>query len=151
MTQKDKVAILLAKYGFSLTEGMQMYEDFKASRDHIFVKVYTDKNCVVWIDSDWYEDELKTVYLTIWNDYENSFCLNYELAGAIALREEEIDASEKDTKDFIDFFRAYRDDTNTELPERLYWIFTCAAMDDYVPNDMYTVDDALTLSIHASL
>lgn len=150
MTQKDKIAILLAKYGFSLAEGMQMYEDLKASKEKLLVKIYTEKNCVVWIEDEW-DGDPDTISLTVWRDYADSFCLNYELVGAIALRDENIEANEAHTKDFIDFFRAYRNDTNTELPEHLYWIFTSAALDDYVPNDWYKVDAALQLNIIPSL
>lgn len=46
MTQKDKIAMLLAKYGFSLAEGMQMYEDLKASKEKLLVKS-TPKR-IVW-------------------------------------------------------------------------------------------------------
>lgn len=150
MTQKDKIAILLAKYGFSLAEGMQMYDGLKASDEQLFVKIYTDKNCVVWMEDGW-NDDPDIISITVWRDYADSFCLNYELVGAIALRNENILANEPDTKAFIDFFRAYREDTNTELPENLYWIFTCAGLDDYVPNDWYKVDAALQLNITPSL
>lgn len=105
---------------------------------------------MVWIEDEW-DGDPDTISLTVWRDYADSFCLNYELVGAIALRDENIEANEAHTKDFIDFFRAYRNDTNTELPEHLYWIFTSAALDDYVPNDWYKVDAALQLNISPSL
>lgn len=150
MTQKDKIAILLAKYGFSLAEGMQMYDDLKNSETKFLVIIDTDKDCVVWIEENW-NDDPDAIHLTVWTDYARAFCLNYELAGAIALRDAEIQANEAETKAFIDFFRAYRDDTNTELPENLYWIFTSAALEDYVSNDFYNVDYSLKLTIKASL
>lgn len=150
MTQKDKVAILLAKYGFSLAEGMQMYDDLKNSEKVFLVRIDTDKDCVVWIEKNW-NDDPDAIHLTVWTNYARAFCHNYELAGAIALRDAEIQANEAETKAFIDFFRAYRDDTRTDFPENLYWIFNCAALDDYVPNDFYLINAALKLSIKPSL
>lgn len=98
----DKVALILDEYGFSLAEGLKIYEQFEASEDGELVHVDSEKDCVVCLKGN--PEESKDLWITVWLNYVGDFCLNYNLVGAVAMHDSELDFTEEDTKKFLVFF-----------------------------------------------
>ncbi len=143
MSNRDKVAMLLTTRGFSLEEGLKVYDAMMNDQQHSVVVIDRENDCVVWMDSyDNAENGGETVNLTIWLNYRKDFCDNYALVGAVALDDQELDVSEDKDK-FMAFFRQYADtDYNTPspvLPDELRYIFTLAALTDYMEYDTYEI------------
>ena len=101
MTTKDKVAMILTKYGYSLDEGMKLYDELSPRLGEI-VKIDRDHDCVVWMECG---DDTKSVSLTVWTEYESDFCLSYALAGAVVLHDPELDLTDEETAKFMEFFK----------------------------------------------
>lgn len=152
MTTKDKVAIILSRYGFSLEEGMGMYCRLMASGKKYVINIDMDKDCAVWLEREWADDDENTVHVMVWRNYRNDFCLNYTLAGAVALGDADLNLDEGDTAKFMAFFRQCQkaDGKDEEIPglaDDMKWIFTCAVLEDYMEADNYDVDDSTELEL----
>lgn len=151
METKDKVAMILTRYGYSLEDGMAMYEELMASKDGEVIKIDRVNGCVVWLERG--DIGTKSVGLTVWTKYESDFCLSYSLAGAVALHVPELDLSDDDTAKFMEFFqlcqKAYCDNEELpDLPDDMAWIFTRAALTDYVPNSTYEIGVNTKISVN---
>ena len=88
----------------------------------------------------------------VWRNYDRDFCLNYTIAGAVALHDPEFDLTEKQTEDFMNFFQkcgnAYNNnEERPDMPQYLTWIFTCAALSDYMQADQYDISDKTDINI----
>lgn len=140
METKDKVAMILTRYGYSLEEGMKLYDDLTL-RVASIIKIDRGHDCVVWLERG---DDTKSVDLTVWTKYESSFCLSYSLAGAVVLHDPELELTDGETAKFLEFFRLCQKasldgEELPDLPDDMAWIFTRAALTDYVPNSYYEV------------
>jgi len=150
LTIKDKVAIILAKYGFSLTEGSDIYEMTITEKESVTISIEND--CVVWCTAPGEHSECFGLW--IWKNYRKDFCLNYALAGAVALDDEDLAISEEEDKALmIEFFKCCQDNLckgqpMPMLPERLQWLFTSAGTTDYVDADEYEITDNTTININ---
>jgi hypothetical protein len=143
MSNRDKVAMILTTYGFSLEEGMKMYDTMTESENHYLVVIDRDNDCVVWLERyDSNENGGETITLSIWHNYRKDFCDNYALVGAVAIDDKELDVSEDKDK-FMDFFRQCAEtDYNIHVPllaDDLRYIFTLAALSDYMDYDSYEI------------
>lgn len=153
----DKVALILDEYGFSLAEGLKIYEQFEASEDGEFVHVDSEKDCVVCLKGN--PEESKDLWITVWLNYAGDFCLNYNLVGAVAMHDSELDFTEEDTKKFLEFFQAchnaYRENQNSpelpELPDDMAWVFKHAFLDDYMESSSHEVNEQTVIKIDWSL
>ena len=148
MTTKDKVAMILTRYGYSLDEGMKLYDELTPRLGEI-VKIDRDHDCVVWLEC---YDDTKSVGLTVWTKYESEFCLSYSLAGAVVLHDPELGLTDEETAKFIEFFqlcqKASSDNEELpDLPDDMARIFTRAALTEYVPNRYYEVDVNTKISV----
>lgn len=157
MTTLDKVAMILSKHGYSLTEGMKIYD--AASENGELVHIDKNKNCVVWLDTKFVDPEKpetnRELYVTVWHNYSGDFLLNYNLAGAIAMHDRELDLDEEDTKKFLEFFQschdAYREDEELpNLPDSMKWIFKMAVLEDYMNYTLYNVDENTIVNVEVS-
>lgn len=157
MTTLDKVDLILSKHGYSLTEGMKIYD--AASEDGELVYIDKNKNCVVWLDAKFVDPEKsetnRELYVTVWHNYSEDFLLNYNLAGAIALHDRELDLDEEDTRKFLEFFQschdAYREDEELpHLPDSMKWIFKIAVLEDYMNYTLYNVDENTIVNVEVS-
>lgn len=152
MTTKDKVAMILSQRGFSLTEGMAMYDEMKADNEKAFVKVCPDEDCVVWLECGWSDGDEDTVHVMVWLNYIKDFCLSYTLAGAVALHDSDLNLYEDDAAKLMDFFtlcqQAYSMGKKLpDLSDDMSWIFTCAQLTDYMEADEYEVKDRTTVAV----
>lgn len=152
MTTKDKVAIILSQRGFSLADGMAMYDEMKANNEKAFVKVCPDEDCAVWLECGWSDGDEDTVHVMVWLNYIKDFCLSYTLAGAVALHDSDLNLDDDDTAKFMDFFtlcqQAYsKGEKLPDLSDDMSWIFTCAQLTDYMEADEYEVKDRTTVAV----
>ena len=143
MSNRDKVAMLLTTYGFSLEEGMKMYDTMTESEKHYLVVIDRDNDCVVWLERyDNNENGGETINLLVWHNYRKDFCDNYALVGAVALDDDELQF-EDDAPKFMEFFRQCAKTKYTApaplLPDELKYIFTLAALSDYMEYDSYEI------------
>ena len=148
MTTKDKVAMILTKYGYSLDEGMKLYDELSPRLGEI-VKIDRDHDCVVWMECG---DDTKSVSLTVWTEYESDFCLSYALAGAVVLHDPELDLTDDETAKFMEFFKLCQKASSDgeelpDLPDDMAWIFTRAALTDYVSHIYYDVSVNKKISV----
>ena len=148
MTTKDKVAMILTRYGYSLDEGMKLYDELTPRLGEI-VKIDRDHDCVVWLEC---YDDTKSVGLTVWTKYESEFCLSYALAGAVVLHDPELDLTDEETAKFMEFFQLCQKASSDgeelpDLPDDMAWIFTRAALTDYVPDSFYEVGVNTKISV----
>lgn len=152
MSNRDKVAMILTTRGFSLEEGMMMYDKMMESEGKCLVAIDRENDIVAWMERYTTDESGETINLTIWLDYRKDFCDNYALAGAVALGDDElaIDAPEEE-KAFMDFFRRCKETEYSApapmLPEELRYIFTLAALTDYMECDTYEINDDTTISV----
>ena len=148
METKDKVAMILTRYGYSLDEGMTLYDELTPCLGEI-VKIDRDHDCVVWMECG---DDTKSVSLTVWTEYESEFCLNYALAGAVALHDPELGLTDEETAKFMEFLQLCQKASSDgeelpDLPDDMAWIFTRAALTDYVPDRYYEVEVNTKISV----
>ena len=152
MSNRDKVAMLLTSRGFSLEEGMMMYDKMKESEKKYLVTIDSENDVAVWMERYTTDEDGETINLTIWLNYRKDFCDNYALAGAVALNDEElaIDGPEEG-KAFMDFFRRCKETEYSApaplLPEELRYIFTMAALTDYMECDTYAISNDTAISV----
>lgn len=152
MTTKDKVAMILSQRGFSLAEGMNMYDDMKADNEKTFVKIDPARNVVVWMECGFCDGDENTVHVTVLLNYRKDFCLDYTLAGAVALHDADLNLDDEDTAKFMDFFqlcqRAYsKGEDMPDLPDDMKWIFTLASLQDYMETDNYEVKEETEVKV----
>lgn len=155
----DKVALILSRYGFSLAEGLEIYKQFAASEDEELVHVDKAKDCAVFLNtlSENAEnpEESKNLTITVWLNYASDFCLNYNLAGAVAMHDRDLDLDEEDTNKFLEFFQlchnAYRENQESpelpELPDDMAWVFKLPFLEDYMENSSYDVNEKTSINI----
>lgn len=155
----DKVALILSRYGFSLAEGLEIYKQFAASEDEELVHVDKAKDCAVFLNtlSENAEnpEESKNLTITVWLNYASDFCLNYNLAGAVAMHDRDLDLDEEDTNKFLEFFQlchnAYRENQNSpelpELPDDMAWVFKLPFLEDYMESSSYDVNETTSIKI----
>lgn len=155
----DKVALILSRYGFSLAEGLEIYKQFAASEDEELVHVDKAKDCAVFLNtlSENAEnpEESKNLTITVWLNYASDFCLNYNLAGAVAMHDRDFDFDEEDTNKFLEFFQlcnnAYRANQDSpelpELPDDMAWVFKLPFLEDYMENSSYDVNETTSIKI----
>lgn len=152
MTTKDKVAIILSQRGFSLAEGMEMYDQLKADEGNQLIKVDPEKDVAVWLECGWSDGDMNTVHVMVWLNYKKDFCLNYTLAGAVALHDSDLSLKDEDTAKLMDFFRQCRKSDYTApapvIPHELEWIFTYAQLTDYMEADEYEVNDSTEIELN---
>ncbi len=152
MENRDKVAMLLTTRGFSLTEGLNLYDQMMASEKKFLVAIDPAKDCVVWLE-DGYSDAGE-ISLTIWINYRKDFCDNYALAGAVALDDSDLNLEEGDHEKFMAFFRAYQKADHTApapvLPDDLKFIFTLAVLTDYMECDTYCINDETGVDVRTT-
>ena len=67
------------------------------------INIDTDKDCAVWLERECADDDENTVHVMVWRNYRNDFCLNYTLAGAVALGDADLNLDEGDTAKFMRF------------------------------------------------
>ena len=103
MTTKDKIAMILTSRGFSLAEGMEMYDQMEASGKKYIVKVFPEKDVVVWLERSWSDGDDNTVHVMIWLNYKRDFCLSYEVAGAVALEDKDFNFEPGDSAKLMAF------------------------------------------------
>lgn len=155
MSNRDKVAMLLTSRGFSLEEGMMMYDKMMESEKKYLVIIDRENDVAVWMEHYSTDEYGETINLTIWLNYRKDFCDNYALAGAVALGDDElaIDTPEEE-KTFMDFFRQCKETEYSApapmLPEELRYIFTLAALTDYMECDTYAISGDTTISVKTS-
>ena len=153
MKVKDQVAIILTKYGFDLTTGLDMYNECVTSKKKELVRVDHDKDCVVWLSFGLDNDGPQKASVMVWRYYGRDFCLNYTLVGAIALHDGEFDLTDEQTSKFMDFFQkcgeAYKrgGEECPDIPDDITWIFKGAALTDYMQADHYDISEKTDLSI----
>ena len=140
MTTKDKVAMILTRHGYSLDEGLKLYDELTPRLGEI-VKIDRDNDGVVWLDCG---DDTQSVSLTVWKEYEREFCLSYALAGAVVLHDPELGLTDEETAKFMEFFQLCQKASSDGeelpyLPDDMAWIFTRDALTDYVPHIYYDV------------
>ena len=153
MKISDKVALILSKYGFSLAEGLDIYAQFEASEDRELVRIGSNKDIVVHLKEK--SEESKDLFLTVWLNYASDFCLNYNLAGAVAMHDRDFDFDEEDTNKFLEFFQlchnAYRANQDSpelpELPDDMAWVFKLPFLEDYMENSSYDVNEKTSIKI----
>ena len=152
MSNRDKVAMLLTSRGFSLEEGMMMYDKMMGSEKKCLVSIDRENDVAVWMERYTTDEDWEVIDLTIWLNYRKDFCDNYALAGAVALNDEElaIDGPEEG-KAFMDFFRRCKETEYSApapmLPEELRYIFTLAALTDYMECDTYAISNDTAISV----
>mgnify|MGYP006928591376 CR=1 FL=1 len=136
MTTKDKIAMILTSRGFSLAEGMEMYDQMEASGKKYIVKVFPEKDVVVWLERSWSDGDDNTVHVMIWLNYKRDFCLSYEVAGAVALEDKDFNFEPGDSAKLMAFFRACRDADSTApapvIPSDLAWVFSMVQLTDFM-------------------
>lgn len=72
METKDKVAMILTRYGYSLEDGLNMYDELMASKDGEVIKIDRVNGCVVWLErGDIGTKLMRTKALTAWCRYMN--------------------------------------------------------------------------------
>lgn len=159
----DKVVLILSRYGFSLAEGLEIYKQFAASEDEELVHVDKAKDCAVFLNTLSVNaenpEESKNLTITVGLNYAGDFCLNYNLVGAVAMHDSELDFTEEDTKKFLEFFQAchnaYRENQNSpelsELPDDMAWVFKHAFLDDYMESSSHEVNEQTVIKIDWSL
>lgn len=155
MTNRDKVAMILTTYGISLETGLNFYDEMVADACRYNVMIDAEEDVAIWGNSYTDGEGRERVNLTFWINYRNTFCKNYTLAGAIALNDENLEITDEDEKTaFLDFFRlciALGDAVTTPiLPERLRYIFTLAALTDYMDCETYEIDEQTKISVSTS-
>ena len=155
----DKVAFILSRYGFSLAEGLEIYKQFEAGEDEHLVHVDKAKDCVVYINTlsvnSENPEESKNLTITVWLNYAGDFCLNYNLVGAVAMHDRDLDLDEEDTNKFLEFFQlchnAYRENQDSpelpELPDDMAWVFQLPFLEDYMENSSYDVNEKTSINI----
>lgn len=149
----DKVALILSRYGFSLAEGLEIYEQYEASEKEELVYMGNDTDCVVYIRTHSVDpEEGRDLSVTVWFNYSADFCLSYKLAGAVALYDPELDLDEEYTKKFLEFFQlcndAYRENGELpDLPDDMYWIFKHPFLEDYMEYAVYDVNKRTDVKI----
>lgn len=153
MTNKDKVAIILSQYGFSLQEGAEMYDRMKAAEENFILELSAENDVMVWLETGWTNGHENDIHIMVWRNYKRDFCLNYALAGAVALMDEEINIEREDeARQYIEFFRQCQEaDRHSapmpDLPDAMRWMFRQAALTDYMETDDYEVTDETALRI----
>lgn len=98
MSNRDKVAMLLTTRGFSLEEGMMMYDKMMESKGKCLVTIDRENDVVVWLECYTTDESGDTINLTVWLNYRKDFCDNYALAGAVALGDDELDIDDPKKK-----------------------------------------------------
>ncbi len=155
MKNRDKVIMLLTTRGISLEEGMKIYDSMMNSTNQSTVVIDRENDIVVWLDRYTTREGEEELNLTIWLNYRKDFCENYSLVGAFFLDDEELAMQDSDDKAaFMDFFRMCH---NTEynapapiLPEELRYIFTIAAITEYMEYDSYEINDSTNVFVTSS-
>lgn len=153
MKLSDKVALILSQYGFSLAEGLKMYAQFEASEDRELVRIDSNKGYVVHLKEK--SEESNDLFITVWLNYVSNFCLNYNLAGAVAMHDSELNFTEEDTTKFLEFFQschdAYRENQDEpelpELPDDMAWVFKHSILDDYMESTFHEVNEKTLIKI----
>ena len=144
MSNRDKVAMILTEYEFSIEEGLNLYDKMMTNNQEMVIFINREADCVVWLETYYTEKPGRKINLTIWKNYRNDFCENYAVAGAIALDDDELNVGD-DKQAFLDFFRECNrtcHETLPLLPKELRYIFTQAALTDYMLEyDSYEVSD----------
>ena len=134
----DKVAFILSRYGFSLAEGLEIYKQFEAGEDEHLVHVDKAKDCVVYINTlsvnSENPEESKNLTITVWLNYAGDFCLNYNLVGAVAMHDRDLDLDE-DSPEL------------PELPDDMAWVFQLPFLEDYMENSSYDVNEKTSINI----
>lgn len=151
MTTKDKIAMILTSRGFSLAEGMEMFDQMEAGEKKYLVKVCPEKDVVVWLERGWSDGDMNTVHVMVWLNYKRDFCLSYEVAGAVALEDKDFNFEPGDSAKLMDFFRTCQEADYTApapvIPSDLAWVFTMASLTDYMETDEYEVNDDTEIKI----
>lgn len=155
MSNRDKVVMLLTTRGFSLEEGMMMYDKMMESEEKYIVTIDRANDVVVWLERYTTDESGDIINLTIWLNYRKDFCDNYALAGAVALSDDELAIDDpEEEKAFMDFFRRCKETEYSApaltLPEELRYIFTLAALTDYMEYDTYEINDDTAISVKTS-
>ena len=153
MSNRDKVAMILTEYEFSLEDGFNLYDKMMTSEHEMIVFINRVADCVVWLETFYTEEPGRKINLTVWKNYRNDFCENYAVAGAIALDDDELNVGD-DKQAFLDFFRECNricHETLPFLPEELKYIFTQAALTDYMLEyDSYEISDDTQIAVRAN-
>ena len=155
MSNRDKVAMILTEYEFSLEDGFSLYDKMMTSEHEMIIFINRAADCVVWLETFYTEKPGRKINLTVWKNYRNDFCDNYALAGAVALSDDELAIDDpEEEKAFMDFFRRCKETEYSApaltLPEELRYIFTLAALTDYMEYDTYEINDDTAISVKTS-
>ena len=155
MSNRDKVAMLLTSRGISLEEGMMMYDKMMESEKKCLVTIDRENDVAVWMERYTNAGAWEVIDLTIWLNYRKDFCDNYALAGAVALSDDELAIDDpEEGKAFMDFFRRCKETEYSApapmLPEELRYIFTLAALTDYMECDTYAISNDTAISVKTS-
>ena len=153
MSNRDKVAMILTEYEFSLEDGFNLYDKMMTNEHEMIIFINRAADCVVWLETVYTEEPGRKINLTVWKNYRNDFCENYAVAGAIALDDDELNVGD-DKQAFLDFFRECNricHETLPLLPEELKYIFTQAALTDYMLEyDSYEISDDTQIAVRAN-
>lgn len=155
MKLSDKVALILSKYGFGLAEGMEIYVQLVKSKTGDLFIADLDKNCVLLLNTVHDDDNNWLVTMRVWREYCADFCLNYRLAGAIAMHDPDLKRDKEETAKLLEFFQlcheAYREDGEIyELSPDLKGIFTCDAIKEYMDRDDYEVSESTQVTVYVN-
>ena len=153
MSNRDKVAMILTEYEFSLEDGFSLYDKMMTSEHEMIIFINCAADCVVWLETFYTEKPGRKINLTVWKNYRNDFCENYAVAGAIALDDDELNVGD-DKQAFLDFFRECNRIYHETLPllhKELKYIFTQAALTDYMLEyDSYEISDDTQIAVRAN-
>lgn len=147
---RDKFAMVLTQYGYSLEEGAKLYD--RTMQEEELTIILKHQDIVLWLVKDGVRSDF--VSIVCYNNYWTNFCTNNNWIADLVLCNLDcgLDTiSDEQRAKFLQFHKACKSvgrDNCPDLDDELKWIFGDAGITDYMDSTCWELSDDTQLKMY---